>query len=276
MRCMWWIGVAAMAAVVMAGSPGASEPPAFTSLQAIARTPDAFANRAVRTVGRFGGRAAGHSGPAQLKPPRSRWDFLLNWDEEAIWISGLRPVGRDFDLDPSSPADARAGPWLEVTGTVRVERRPRRHPCLGVGHCARVWIDATDMRLTAPPWGIVMQLALRPGAAPPAVVFHDPLDQEENVARLTRVRLQFSRQMAGETFSQRIRVSYASPRPIANGGIPPFSAIYADDRRGLEITFAAPLAAGETVRVELLEGIRARDGRRLEPWTMTFTTAREM
>jgi hypothetical protein len=36
----------------------------------------------------------------------------------------------------------------------------------------------------------------------------------------------------------------------------------------------APLAAFETVRVELLAGIRARDGRALSPWTCSFTTGR--
>jgi hypothetical protein len=162
-----------------------------------------------------------------------------------------------------------------VVGTVRVDRTQPGHACASVGACARVWIEATDMRLAPPPWGITMQLALRPAIAPPQVVFHDPVDEEENVARGARIRLQFSRHMAGETFSGRVRVSYASARPLSDSGIPPFIAMYSEDRRGLELTFSAPLAAGEIVRVELLDGIRARDGRKLEPWAMTFTTEAE-
>jgi hypothetical protein len=269
---MRWIGLAVVAGVLSTNSPTAFEQPVFTSLQAIARAPDAYANRAIRTIGRFRGRAAGHSGPGQIKPLKGRWDFLLNWDEEAVWVSGLRPVGRDFDLDPSSPADARSGPWLEVVGVVRVERLMRQHACISIGTCGRVWIDATDMRLTAPPTGLTMQLALRPAIAAPVVVFHDPLDGEENVARSTRIRLQFSRHMAGETLSERVRVSYATPRPLSGSGVPRFTAMYLEDRRGLEITFASPLAAGAAVRVDLLDGIRARDGRKLEPFVMTFTT----
>ena len=79
--------------------------------------------------------------------------------------------------------------------------------------------------------------------------------------------------MAGETFSERVRVSYTSPRPLGGAGVPPFTAVYLDDRRGLEIRFVAPLAGGEAVKVELLDGIRARDGRQLARRTaLTFTT----
>jgi hypothetical protein len=267
------MGLAVIAGVLSANAPAAFDQPAFTSLQAIARSPDAYANRAIRTIGRFRGRAAGHGGPAQIKPLRGRWDFLLNWDEEAVWVSGLRPVGRDFDLDPSSAADARSGPWLEVVGTVRVERLKRQHACVGTGTC-RVWIDATDMRLAAPPWGIVLQTALTPVIGPPTVVFHDPVTDETDVAPSTAVRVQFSKHMAAETFSGRLRVSYSTPRPLFGPPVPGFHATYHDDTRGLDIRFTAPLAAFETVRVELLAGIRARDGRALPPWTLSFTTRR--
>ena len=37
----------------------------------------------------------------------------------AVWVSGLRPKGKDFDLDPVARVDT--GRWLEVTGTVHRE-----------------------------------------------------------------------------------------------------------------------------------------------------------
>ena len=40
----------------------------------------------------------------------------------------------------------------------------------------------------------------------------------------------------------------------------------------LHVRFLSPLHALQQVRVELLEGITARDGQPLPSWTLTFTT----
>jgi hypothetical protein len=39
----------------------------------------------------------------------------------------------------------------------------------------------------------------------------------------------------------------------------------------LRITFAQPLERWRSVRIELLDGIKATDGQLLKPWQMTFT-----
>jgi len=42
----------------------------------------------------------------------------------------------------------------------------------------------------------------------------------------------------------------------------------------LELKFAKPLERFQTVKVDLLDGIKAIDGTPLKPWTLTFVTGR--
>ena len=268
--CRAWIATAGVTGLLLTCL--AAEEPALVNIRAVTSSPERYSNRPVRLTGRFGGRVAQQSEGFTRPLKRTRWDFLLKWDDTAVWVSGLRPVGRDFDLDPLSPADARAGRWLDVTGTVRVKNRAERTPCAASGSCAEVWIEATDVHLVAPPWGTLLQTALQPRVAAPQIVFHDPIAGEIDVARSTPVRMQFSRAMNGDTLSGRIRVSYGSPRSLGAPPVPPFTAVYQPDTRGLELRFNSPFDPMEMVKVEVLDGVAAADGRRLEPWTLTFTT----
>ena len=246
---------------------------AVTSLRALATAPERYANKPVTVTGRFRGRAAFDGARTDLRPPtRSRWDFLLNEDDAAVWVTGIRPAGWNFELDPRSLADARRAPWLEVTGTLRVSSRvPRR--CDSQVPCQDVWIQASDLRTAPAPQTGLFDLPIRPAAQAPTVVFNDPVDDEADVAPGTRIRLQFSRAMMPETFSERLRISYAAAAGVHARPIPAFSAVYSDASRSLTIAFATPLAPHQTVRVELLEGIVGASGRTLEPWGFRFTTA---
>jgi hypothetical protein len=245
----------------------AFEQPALTTIRAVTSAPDQFVNRPVTLTGRFRGRTAPAGGAVQPLN-RSRWDFLLKSSDDAVvWISGIRPAWWDFDLDPRTAMDSSPDRWLAVTGTVRVKRGGGA--CSASAVCPHVWIEASDLRPAAMQ---PFEPVLRPAVYPPTVVFNDPISDERNVPRSTRVRLQFSRNMIGETFSEHVRVSYASPRQLSAAPIPNFSAVYQDETRALELTFTAPLDRHEIVKVELLDGITARNGRPLAPWAFTFTT----
>jgi hypothetical protein len=245
---------------------------ATTSLRALSAAPDLYANRPVTVTGRFRGRIGYRPGAASFAPPnRSRWDFLLNAEDAQVWVSGIRPAGLDFDLDPLSPADARTGAWLEVTGTVRMARRTTR-TCGATPGCRDVWIEASDLRSARAPSAGGPRLLFRPPRQSPIVVFNDPIQDETGVAPSTAIRLQFSRPMIADTFSEHIRIAYTSQPDLTAPPIPRFSAIYSDVTRSLAIAFAAPLASRQTVRVELLEGIVGANGRPLEPWALGFTT----
>ena len=244
----------------------------MTTVKALTAAPLRYANLPVTVTGRFRGRHVRGQDATLLPRARSRWDFLLELDDAAVWVSGIRPAGWDFDLDPRSPADATTGQWLEVTGTVRVERRasePCRAPCQQV---RQIWIEASDLR-RASPTSDAPQL-VRLGRAQPALVFQDPIPGEENVPRETVVRLQFSRAVVPETLLEHLRISYASQRPIGAPPIPQFTARYAYDTRSITLSFAEPLAPLSAVRIELLAGIAGENGLPVEPAGYTFTTAR--
>ena len=111
-------------------------PPAPT-IRAVVLAPDRYLEREVRLVGRFRGRNLHGDVPQPLN--RAKWDFVLQSADGAIWVSGLRPRGQGFDLDPAARVDT--GKWLEVTGVVQKQgyscgwrrapsvRRARRPMC---------------------------------------------------------------------------------------------------------------------------------------------------
>ena len=234
----------------------------MTTVKALAAAPLRYANQPVTVTGRFRGRQPRGQDARPIRA-RSRWDFLLEMDDAVVWVSGIRPAGWDFDLDPRSAADASRGPWLEVTGTFRVERRSGTPP--------QIWIEASDLRRAA--LSAVRPLFVRPARAAAALVFQDPIPGEDGVPRNTAVRLQFSRAILPDTLSEHIQVSYAAPR-LGAPAIPQFTARYAHDTRSITLSFAEPLAPLAAVRIELLPGIAGENGLPVPPAHYTFTTAR--
>jgi hypothetical protein len=237
--------------------------PPTPTLRAIALAPERYADRGVTVAGRFKGRNLYGDLPQPLNTPqaKARWDFVLQSADAAVWVTGLRPRGKDFDLDPAARVDT--GRWLEVTGIVRHEG-------------PAVWIEAQSLALSTPPTETPVEITIAPTPkeAPPQVIFSAPGAEETDVERGAPVRIQFSRDMAARTFEGRVRVSYAGPTP---GGSPPppvprVAVTYNDGNRSIEIKFAQPLDRFHTVKVELLDGITATDGQPLQPWSMTFTT----
>lgn len=255
----------ALSTTLLLGSTLASGETATTTLKALSTAPLRYANQPVTVTGRFRGRQPPPGQDSGLVPrARSRWDFLLEMEDAAVWVSGIRPAGWDFDLDPRSAEDATRGPWLEVTGTFRVERRP------DTGQ--QIWIEASDLRRAAPVAD--RSLVVRPASVAPALVFQDPIPGEDDVPRDTAVRLQFSRAILPETLSEHIQVSYALPRLLGAPEIPQFTARYAHDTRSITLSFVEPLAPLSAVRIELLPGIAGANGLAVAPSGYTFTTAR--
>ena len=229
------------------------------SVRAIALSPARFNERGVTVTGRFRGRNL--FGDLANALNLSRWDFVLQSADAAIWISGLRPRGTGFELDPGAKVDT--GRWLEVSGTVHTEGSK----VWIAGESLRIAKAPTDSDAVPPPPPVIKQ-------APPSVVFTAPLADDVDVGTDTSVRVQFSQDMDGRTFRGHIRVSYsvtaaAAPDP---GPAPSVTATYHEGNRALELKFAAPLSRFQTVKVELLDGIAAMDGQVLPPWSMTFST----
>jgi hypothetical protein len=242
--------------VILGAAMVESPLPAAPTLRALVLAPERYTNREVTVSGRFRGRNLYGDLPGPLN--KSKWDFVLQSADAAVWTSGLRPRGRNFDLDPGARVDT--GRWLEVTGTVRADG-------------PSVWIEAKSLELSSPPEATPVDVSVpaTPQAPPPTVVFSDPVPDEGDVERGIVVRIQFSWDMDGRSFRDRVRITYAPAR----GQAPPppeFTATYNEGSRALQIKFTSRLERFQTVRIELLEGILAVDGQPLKPWTLTFMT----
>ena len=243
--------------LILAARTARAVTPAVTpTVRAVALDPARYVDQEVTVSGRFRGRNL--YGDLPQAPGQSLWDFVLQSADGAIWVTGQEPKGRDFSLDVSARVDT--GRWLEVTGTVQYDR-------------GLVWVEATRIEITTAPAATAVAVAApeRSQGPPPSVIFSAPVPGDLDVPPEASVRLQFSTDMDADTFRGRVRVSYLGGPPAGEDATTDFTYEYRDDNRVLEIRFTQPPAAYRTMEVELLEGIAAFDGARLEPWRLRFT-----
>ena len=236
-----------------------SSPPKGPTVRAIALAPESYVDREVKIIGRFKGRNL--YGDLPFAIAKAKWDFVVQSAEGALWVTGIRPRGKGFDLDPAKRVDT--GRWVEVTGVVRRQ---------GV----TPYIEASAISLaTAPEEAVAVTLPERPPQPPPTVIFSAPIADDQSVDRAMPIRIQFSRDMDPRSLRDRVRISYVAPAGSAPPAAPPqFTAAYNDAVHAIEIKFSQPLESFQQIKVELLEGITALDGQPLSPWTLTFTTGR--
>jgi Bacterial Ig-like domain len=236
--------------------------PTTPTLRSIALAPARYENKGVTVSGRFRGRNLFGDLAGPLSSP-SKYDFVVQSADAALWVTGIRPRGKGFELDPGARVDT--GRWIQVEGTVRRD-------------ASRSWIEAREIELTSAPQEtatpVEVEVPITPPEPPPTVVFSSPVADEPDVETTTVVRVQFSRDMDSRSFKDRIRVGYVTtPQATDRGPAPPsFSFAYNVGSRGVEVKFASPLERFQTVRVELLEGIKTIDGDAFPPWTLTFVT----
>jgi hypothetical protein len=245
-------------ALTLAGPPAALPSAPSTTIRALALEPERYEGQKVTVTGRF--RGVNLFGDAPQSPSRSRWDFVLQSADAAVWVTGLRPRGKGFDLDRNARVDT--GRYLEVTGLV--------------GRTAGlVWIDAEKIALgaTQEPAAVV-EIPVPKVGPPPEVTFSLPTPDDTDVERSIVVRIQFSRDMDKATFKERVRARYAAPGPEgASPDPPPLTIAYRDGTMVLEVRFSAPLERFRVVEIELLDGIAAFDGAPLKtPYVLRFTT----
>ena len=246
--------------VILNASTVESPLPAEPTIRALALAPDQYLGKGVTVTGRFRGANLFADLP-QGPGTKGRWDFVLQSADSAVWVSGVRPRGRNFDLDVNSRVDT--GRWVQVAGTVR-----RTGPL--------AWIEATSMTEATAPTDTAIEIALPPPPPAPApeVVFSVPQAGDTDVDRSAAIRIQFSRDMDGRTFRDRVRVAYVGAAPAGAPDAPPaFTARYVDGNRALEIKPSAPFDRYRTVKIDLLEGILSNvDNQPLAPVSLTFTT----
>lgn len=233
------------------------------TVRQIAMDPSTFAGQRVKVTGQFRGRNL--YGDVPQGPGLSQWDFVLRAADGAVWVTGLRPRGRGFNLDIGARVDT--GTWLEIAGTVREGK-------------GLVWIEGQQIAMTKPT--IETRNAETPPipqmGPPPEVIFSDPAEGESDVAQRAPIRLQFSRDMNPDSFKDHVRWMFAT-LDAANTSSntsreterhPEFK--YDRAKRSLEIRLSLDDSASyKNVVIELLDGIAATDGAKLKPWHLTFS-----
>jgi len=248
-----WPRVGQVTALI-ASSVAPAAPPSAPSIRNIVLNPSRYLDQKVTVTGQFGGRNL--LGDLPDAPGQSRWDFVIRSADAAIWVTNLRPKGKDFELALDARIDT--GRWLEVAGTLQQGRGLQ-------------WLNAEGgtVKITQAPKDTPEMSVIRVAAAPPpTVVFSTPIAGEDDVLPSSGVRIQFSRDMDPATFRGHIRARYTT------GGVtaPEFTTQYLPGTRVLELKFATPLERFSGVTIELQEGILGTDKQPLAPWTLAFGT----
>lgn len=224
--------------------------------RALALEPWKFEGQTVTVTGQFRGRNL--FGDAPSSPGQSQYDFVLRAGDGAVWVTGLRPRGRDFNLDVDARVDTRQ--WLQVTGVVTRVR-------------TMVTLEATTMvAATAPAETPTEEDAVAPPAAPePAeLIFSAPTADETGVALTSPVRLQFSRGLNPSTvIPGNFRVTYGGAAAILSP--PAFEVSYDAGTSAVTLRFTGPVERFSSLTVETLPGLRAFDGAPVTAARLTFS-----
>ena len=204
-------------------------------------------------------------GDLPRSPAIGKWDFVLRSANAALWVTGVRPRGKGFDLDPRAKADTG-----RLARGCRGYQSPRRSRVDGSGdnHRSLAHDPSASRRASRGHHHTVVPLPV------PEVTFSLPTEGETDVSPSILVQIQISRNLDPESLKDRVRLSYVDatppgapqPAPIA------FAATYRAGDRVVQIRLQKPLEPFRTVKVELLEGIKGPDGQPLAPFTLTFTT----
>jgi hypothetical protein len=232
-----------------------ADPFQSASIRALALEPWNYEGRRVTVTGSFRGRNLFGDLPAA--PGDGRYDFVVAGAEGAVWVTGMRPRGRGFDLDVQRRLDSNR--WLEVTGLVSRQRG------LTVVEAAQLTLAEAPKTVPPPPEPVSKPVEIEPAR----VVFSVPTANETDVSPAAPVRVQFSKGLREATLLGRIRATYADA-PDGGTGLK-FALGYDPALRAVQISFAQPLEPFRSVRIELLPGILAFDGAPVVPWTLAFT-----
>jgi len=224
---------------------------ADATLEDLVTHPGSRDGQTVRVVGQF--RGANLYGDLPSASRKRSADWVLKSDLFAAWVTGKKPRGDGFRLDPKLKRDT--GKWIAVVGRVHTNR--------GV-----VYIEAVDLKLTKAPSPEAkaedVERPPPPPPEPPVVVFSLPLDGEREVPPNSVFKVQFSADMDEKTFPGRVVLRYAGrPRP----GDRPLDAVsmqYDVGHRALTVDPGDLLRPGRVVELLLLPGILDINGLALE------------
>jgi hypothetical protein len=220
-----------------------------------------YDGKTIRVYGRFRGKNL--YGDLPSRSQRQSRDWVVKDDVFAIWITGRKPKGSGFELDPNMRRDTEK--WIQVVGVPQTIK--------GV-----TYLQAMQVQLGKPAEAVALASAgpapaPTPAALPtpppkpklPVVVFALPLDGEAEVPSNGRFQIQFSNDMDEGSFKGRVVLRYAPPARPGDRDFDGAKMTYDGGRKALTVDPGDVLRPGREVQILLLPGIIDIEGVALEP-----------
>ncbi len=228
------------------------EPGELIDLRDLIENPEPYLDIRISVIGKFRGNDLYDDLSIQSKKtPR---DFVIKVADAAIWVTGRRPRGKDFKLNPKMRRDT--GKWLKVTGIPWMQDE-------------MVYVKAERIELTDKPDDPALEPVKIDRAAlaadkepPPEVAFTIPLDGESGIPLESDFRVQFSNDMNPASFDRNVDLLYADDDGLGNP-FPEMQIQYEEASRTLVVLPGKALDPGKEVQLILYNGIVDENGKAL-------------
>jgi hypothetical protein len=242
-------------------------------LRDLVKDPSRYLGKQITVLGKF--RGSNLYGDLSIREKRTPRDFIIKVGEAAIWVTGRRPAGKGFRLDPSKRRDT--GEWLHVIG----------EPWESGG---TVYLKAAKIELAEDPGDpdlepVKVRAAEKEAGPPPEVTFTLPIGGDRSIPLDSQFQVQFSKDMKGESFHRNVDLLYADDDGIGNP-FPSLEVTYDGPSRTLTVKPNQTLAPEKEIRLILYDSIEDLEGQKLPPEPgapeiepgaaiiLTFTTAK--
>jgi hypothetical protein len=217
------------------------------TLESLVLKPGGHDGQTVRVVGKFRGRNL--YGDLPVRSQRNSSDWVIKDDLFAVWVTGKKPKGTGFDLDPGLKRDT--GKWVVVVG------RPETSGTV-------TYLRALQVEVTSAPTPTAQAQPPPPPPerpkVPPVVVFSLPLDGDREVPTDGRFQVQFSKDMNEQTFKGRVLLRYLGRTLPGDRGFDGAKLTYDGGRRTLTVDPGDVLRPGRQIELIFLPGIVDIDG----------------
>jgi hypothetical protein len=188
-------------------------------------------------------------GDLPVRSQRNSSDWVIKNDVFAVWVTGKKPKGLGFDLDPGLKRDTEK--WVLVVG------RPETSGTV-------TYLRALQVEVTSAPTSTAQ--AQPPPPLPelpkvsPVVVFSLPLDGDREVPTDGRFQVQFSKDMNEQSLKGRVVLRYVGRTLPGDQGFDGPKLSYDGGRRILTVEPGDVLRPGREIELILLPGIVDIDG----------------
>ncbi len=224
------------------------------SLDELLFDPDPFMGRRIEVVGKFRGNNL--FGDLSIRDKRTPRDFVIKTADDAIWVTGMRPAGKGFRLDPKRRRDT--GEWIRVFG------RPWTVDGMVYLRAERLELaeEPEDPDLEPEDLRVAEDEAREEEFGPLRVVFSLPLDGERAIPLDSQFRVQFSNRMDPASFNASVDLLYENDWDA--NPFPDLEVTYDPANRTILIAPNAPLDPDRDIHLLLYKEIRDEHGQALE------------